>query len=127
MVEEGIDSDDKDLEVVEGTTDEVRAGEEVDVQGGSEETEGRPAEGVYGGVRGVLAVGGKLIVKELRELVDVLDKSKGMDNEVEEVGARLLELREVLEVSLAASAEERFSVWTEWELFVVWDFIFCDF
>ena len=119
MVEEGIDSDDKDLEVVEGTTDEVRAGEEVDVQGGSEETEGRPAEGVYGGVRGVLAVGGKLIVKELRELVDVLDKSKGMDNEVEEVGARLLELREVLEVSLAASAEERFSVWTDWDLFVV--------
>ena len=59
MVEEGIDSDDKDLEVVEGTTDEVRAGEEVDVQGGSEETEGGPAEGVYGRVRGRWQLGAR--------------------------------------------------------------------
>ena len=41
-------------------------------------------------------------MKEQRHLVGVLDKSKGIDTEVAEVGARLLELREVLEVSLAA-------------------------
>ena len=52
MVKEGIDSADKDLEFVVVTNDEVRAWEELDVQGG-------PAEGVYGRVRGRWQLGAR--------------------------------------------------------------------